>query len=170
MLRPSGVSSASDASCAVSARSRIIRSVNRDQIDGLPVAERDRAGLVEQEDIHVARCFDCPARGRDHVAADKPVHPGNADGAEQAADGGRCKADKQGDKDSDRDRDAGTCGLNAVDRERPERCTDYEKYCSQPDKEDVERNLVRCLLPLCPFDETDHVVEEPLARRWRSPG
>ena len=105
-----------------------IRPVNRDQFDCLPVAERDRAGLVEQEDIDVARCLDGPAGGGDDIAPDQPVHPGDADGTEQSADGGRCKADKQGDKHGDRDRGTGTCGLYAVDRERPERCTDNEKY------------------------------------------
>ena len=35
------------------------------------VAQRDRAGLVEQQHVHVTRGLDRPAAGRHHVAADQ---------------------------------------------------------------------------------------------------
>ncbi len=53
--------------------------------------------------------------------------------------------------------------LHAVERERPERGTDHDEDRSQPDKENVEGDLVWGLLPFCTFDEADHVVEETFA-------
>ena len=47
--RPSGVSSESEASCAASASSRSLDAGQRQELGRLAVAERDRAGLVEQQ-------------------------------------------------------------------------------------------------------------------------
>ena len=63
MLRPSGVSSASEASCAASARVGQIDAVGRRELHGLPIAQRDRAGLVQQQHVDVAG-------GLDRAAAD----------------------------------------------------------------------------------------------------
>ena len=104
MLRPSGVSSGSDASCARSASSSDAHARQRDELDRLAVAERDRAGLVEQQRVHVARRLDGAAAHRDHVLLDQPVHAGDADGREQAADGRRDEADQERDEDRHRDR------------------------------------------------------------------
>ena len=64
----------------------------------LPVAERDRARLVEQQHVDVAGGLDRAARRRDDVGLDHPVHAGDADGRQQAADGRRDEADEQGDQ------------------------------------------------------------------------
>ena len=74
----------------------------RMELRRLPVAERDRAGLVEQQHVHVACGFDRPTRGRDDVGADHAVHARDADGGEQSADRGRDQADQQCDQHRDR--------------------------------------------------------------------
>ena len=74
------------------------------------------------------------------------------------ADRRRNQADEQRDQDRDADVAAG------VDRERLERDRREEKDDRQPGQQDVERDLVRRLLPLRSFDELDHPVEERLAR------
>ena len=84
--RPSGVSSASDESCAASARSCAADARGGDELDGLAVAERDRARLVEQQHVDVARGLDRAARQGEHVAAHQAVHAGDADAREQRAD------------------------------------------------------------------------------------
>jgi hypothetical protein len=64
----------------------------------LAIAERDRAGLVEQQRVDVARGFDRAAGHREHVALDHAVHAGDADRREQAADRRRDQADEQRDQ------------------------------------------------------------------------
>ena len=78
---------------------------HRDELRGLAVAERDRAGLVEQQHVDVARRLDRAAREREHVAAHEPVHAGDADRAQQRADRRRDQRDEQ--RDQRRDRDGG---------------------------------------------------------------
>ena len=89
MLRPSGVSSASEASCAASASSCSVTPGAGTKVGGHAVADGDGAGLVEQQHIDVARGLDGAAAGGHDVAADQAVDAADADGAEQAADGGR---------------------------------------------------------------------------------
>ena len=50
----------------------------------LAVAQGDRAGLVEEQDVDVARGLDRATREREDVAAHEPVHAGDADGATAA--------------------------------------------------------------------------------------
>ncbi len=58
ILRPSGVSSASEASWAFSARSvTSIPSTGMNSV-GLPVPERDSPGLIQEEDIDIPRSLD----------------------------------------------------------------------------------------------------------------
>ena len=63
-----------------------------DELDGLPVAQRDGAGLVEQEHVHVTRRLHGAAGHGEHVLLHQPVDARDADGAEQAADGRRDQA------------------------------------------------------------------------------
>ena len=62
---------------------------DRQELGGHAVAEGDRAGLVEQERVDVARRLDRAPRGGDDVEADQPVHAGDADRGQEAADGRR---------------------------------------------------------------------------------
>ena len=82
----------------------------REELGGLPVAERDRAGLVEQQRIDVARRLDRAAGHRQHVEAHQPVHAGDADRRQQRADRRRDQRDEQRDQHDDRDRAAGIGG------------------------------------------------------------
>ena len=72
--------------------------VGRDERRRLAVAERDRAGLVEQQHVDVARRLDGAARDRDDVRLDHAVHAGDADRGEQPADRRRDQADEQRDE------------------------------------------------------------------------
>ena len=51
-----------------------------------------------------------------------------------------------------------------VDRERLQRDHGEQEDDRQPGEQDVERDLVRRLLPLGALDQRDHPVEERLAR------
>lgn len=81
MLRPSGVSSASEASCAASASVR--SSTPRAGIKSdAAVAERDSAGFIQQQHVDIARGFYGAAAGGDDVRAQHSAHSGYANGGE----------------------------------------------------------------------------------------
>ena len=132
---------------------------HRLELGRLAIAERDGAGLVEQQRVDVAGRLDGAARHGEHVEAHQPVHAGDADGGEQRADRGRNQRDEQRHQDHDRDRAA---GIGDVARDR--RGREHEDD-GQADQQNVERDLVRRLLPLGAFDQPDHAVEEGRARR-----
>ena len=136
---------------------RLVAAGDGDELGREPVAEGDRAGLVEQEGIDVAGCLDRAPGHREHVALDQAVHPGDADGREQAADSRRDQADEERDEHDDRDQVARVVG------ERLQRHGHHQEDEGQAGEEDVERDLVRRLLPGGAFDEADHAVEERLA-------
>ena len=100
--RPSGVSSGSDASCAASASVGFADARQRNELGRLPVAERDRARLVEQQRVDVAGGFDRAAGHRQHVVLHQPVHAGDADRRQQPADRRRDEADQQRDQHEQR--------------------------------------------------------------------
>ena len=92
----------------------------RHELGRLAVAERDGAGLVEQQRVDVARRLDRAAGHGEHVEAHQPVHAGDADGRQQRADRGRDQRHEQRDQHDDRDRAAGIGG-EARDRRRSRR-------------------------------------------------
>ncbi len=140
---------------------RLRHAWQRDELTGLTVAERDRAGLVEQQRVHVAGSFDGAARHRQHVVLDQPIHAGDADRRQQPADRRRNQAHQQRDQHEHRLRRAG------VDRKRLQRDHRHQEHDGQAGQQDVERDLVRRLLPLGAFDERDHAIEERVARVGR---
>ena len=101
MERPSGVSSARLESCAASASSPSRDAAHGNELHRLAIAQRDGAGLVEQQRVDVARGFHGLAAHGQHVVLHHAVHAGDADGREQAADGGRNQADQQRDQHGD---------------------------------------------------------------------
>ena len=133
----------------------------------LAVAQRNRAGLVEQKDVHVAGGFDGLARHGNDVRLDHTVHAGDADGGEQAADGGRNKADEEGDDHRHGDRRSLPRRPDAVDRKGHKGHGGQKKDQREPGKQDVEGDLVRRFLALGPLHHGDHLVEERLARVCR---
>ena len=74
------------------------------ELGRLPVAEGDRARLVEQEHVDVSRGLDRAARHGEDVALHEPVHSGDADCREQRADGRRDEGDEEGDENGLRQR------------------------------------------------------------------
>ena len=152
--RPSGVSSAREASCAASASSRSRHAAHRLERSGLAVAKRDRARLVEKERVDVTRCLDCPARHRKHVEPHQAVHAGNANCRKERADRRRNERYEKRNDHNNRNRAAGI-GDEARDGRRGE----DEDY-GQAGQQDVERDLVRRFLPFGAFHQCDHPIEE----------
>src|ERR1700760_985380 len=70
-----------------------------DELAGLPVADGDGAGLVQQQGVDVAGRLDRTARHGQHVALAQPVHAGDADGRQQRPDRGRDQRHDQRDQD-----------------------------------------------------------------------
>ena len=58
----------------------VVNAVGGKERRRLPVAERDRAGFVQQQHVHIARGFHGAAGHGDHVGLDHAVHAGDADG------------------------------------------------------------------------------------------
>ena len=144
-------------SCAASARSASATPGIGTNSDGLAVAERDRAGLVEQQDVDVAGGLDRAARQREDVAAHEAVHAGDADRAQQRADRRRDERDEQRDERRDRDR--------RRRRSRANGCsvtTTMTKMSVSAGEQDAQRDLVRRLAPLGALDERDHPIQERL--------
>ncbi len=124
----------------------------------LPVADRDRAGLVEQQHVAIARRLHRAARFGEHVEAHQPVHPRDADRGEQGGDRGGDQGDEQ--RRQDRHRHA-AAGIMCEARDRADRDQEDDR---QPDEQDGERHLVRRLLPLRALDQRDHAIEEAVPR------
>src|ERR1039458_9217398 len=70
----------------------------RQELDGLAVAQRDGAGFVQQQRVDVAGGLYRLAAHGEHVVLHDAVHAGDADGGKQAADGGGDEADEQRDQ------------------------------------------------------------------------
>src|SRR5208282_6501914 len=130
----------------------------RNKLRGLAVAERDRSRLIEQQRVHVpSRFHGAPGHGQ-HVVLHQAVHAGNSDRGEQTSNGGRNQADQQRDEHEYRLR------RSRVNRERLQRDHRQQENNGQARQQNVERDLVRSLLPFRPFDQSDHSVEESFAR------
>ena len=140
-----------------------VNAVGRDEFDRLAIAERDGAGLVEQQRVDIARRFDGLAAHGEHVVLHDAVHAGDADGGEQAADGGRDQADEQRDQHDDGGDRARFRLIDAVLREGRERDDRQQEDQRKPGDHDVQRDFIGRFLPLRAFDESDHAVEERFA-------
>ena len=121
------------------------------------IAERDRAGLIEQQHIHVARRFDGAAAHRQDIALQHAIHaampmalssPPMVVGIRQTSSAistgiGECRA-----------------GINA---ERLQRDADEQENERQRREQNRERDFVRRFLPFRAFDQRDHAVEKAVA-------
>ena len=130
---------------------------SRNKFRRAAVAQRDRAGFVEQERVNVARCFHGAAGHRKNVALNHAVHARDTDGGKQSADRRGDQADEQRDQHENRLRRAG------IDRHRLQRNHGQQENDRQPGQQNIERDLVGRLLPLGAFDQLDHAVKERLA-------
>ena len=120
----------------------------------LPVAERDGARLVEKQRIDVARGLDRAAGHGQHVEAHEPVHPCDADGRKQRADGRRNKRHEQRHKHDNRDLAARVGGKARDARDRED---EDDGHAGQ---QDIQRDFIGRFLTLGAFDKPDHPVEE----------
>ena len=135
--------------------------VDGQELAGLPVAQGDGAGLVEQQRVHVSGSLDRAPRHGQHVVLHQPVHSRDADGREQRADRGGDQADQQ------RHQDDHVLARAAVDGERLQRDRGAEEDDREAGQQDVQGDLVRRLLAVRALDERDHPVDEALARPGR---
>ena len=125
--------------------------------DGLAVAERDGAGLVEQQHVHVARRLDRASAHRQDIALEQTVHAGDADGAQQTADGRRNQANQQRDEH-------GVGKIHAgINAERFQRDDREQKHDRQRREQNRERDFVRRFLAARAFDERNHAVQKTFA-------
>ena len=136
---------------------------HRQELGRHAVAEGDRAGLVEQQRVDVARRLDRAARGGDNVEPDQPIHAGDADRRQKAADRRRNEADEQRDQHGRRKIGPRIFG------DRPERHADDQEDERQAGQQDGQRQLVRRLLPFGAFDQRDHAIDEGRAGRCGDP-
>src|SRR5262249_48018755 len=127
---------------------------HRFEFGGLPVAQGNGAGLIEQQSVDVARRLDGTARHCQNVKAHQPIHAGNADRRQQGADGGGNDGHEQGNQHDDRNLAAGVAGVT-----RQGRGGEYEDN-GKPSQQNVEGNFIGGPLPLRPLDQADHAVEK----------
>ena len=71
------------------------------ELDRLPVTQRDRSGLIEQECIHVSRGFNRFSAHCQNIVLHDAVHTRDPDRREQATDGGRDQAHQQRNENRD---------------------------------------------------------------------
>ncbi len=128
------------------------------EVRGLAVAMGDRAGLVEQQHVHVAGHFHRLAGLGQHVGGQRPVHAGNADGRQQAADGGRNQTHQQRDQQQRID-------LHTNERtDRRQRRHHHQEGQRHRRQQQGQGDLVRGLLAVRAFHQGDHPVQEAVAR------
>ena len=126
----------------------------------LAIAERDGAGLVEQQRIDVARRLDRAAGHRQHVEAHQPIHAGDADRRQQRADGGRNQRDEQRDQHQHRQAAAGIGR-----RSSGSMATAKTKMIVMPASRMLSAISFGVFWRCGALDQRDHAVEEGRARR-----
>ena len=130
----------------------------REELHRLAVAQGDGAGFVQEQHVHVARGFRGAAAHGQDVFLHQPVDAGNADGAQEAADGGGNEANQQGGQHRHGKRHAG------IGPEGFQGDDDHEEDDGQGRKQDGQGDFVGGLLTAGPFDQADHPVHEAFPR------
>lgn len=137
---------------------------------GSAIAHRDRAGLVQEERIHIAGHFDGFAALGENVGPQGAIHAGNTDGRQQRPDRRRNEAYQQ----CDQRRNVGAEAARAVaeidphvqlgmPRHRPQRRRDDEENQGERGQNQRQGDLVGRALADRAFDEGDHAVEKRFA-------
>ncbi len=135
---------------------------SRKELRSLTIAKRNRSRLIEEQRIHVAGRFDSTTRHRQHIVLHQTIHSCNPDRRKQSANRRRDQANQQRDQHEHRLR------RGRVDRNRLQRHHSKEEDNRQSGQQDVQRNLVRRLLPLRALDQRNHAVQKGLARIRRN--
>ena len=130
----------------------------RQELRRLPVAQRDRPRLVEEQDVDVPRRLHRATAHGEDVLLDEPVDPGDPDGGEQPSDGGGDEADQKRHQDGDGE------GNARIDPEELEGHDHDEEDDRQRGQQDGQGDLVRRLLALRAFHQLDHPIQEALPR------
>ena len=123
----------------------------------LAIAQRDGAGLVEQQSVDIACGFHGAARHGEHIMLHQAIHARNSNGREQPANRRRNQANQQRDQHEHGLRRA---GVNCKWLER-DHC--QQKDDRQSGEQNIQRDLIRRLLSLGAFDQSNHAIKESLA-------
>ena len=129
----------------------------RQEVRRQPVPEGDGAGLIQDHGVHIAAGFHRFAGHSDHIEPGDPVHAGDADGGQQAADGGGDQTDHQGNQRGQRQLDP-TVLANGVQGDDHD-----EEDDSQGDQQGVQCDLVGRLFSGGPLHQRDHPVQKAVA-------
>ena len=140
---------------------RFINARRGEKVSRGAITQRDGASFVEEKNVDVACGFDGPAGHGENVAAEQAVHAGDADGGQQTTDGGGNQTNKE------RREHENILWSGRIDGERLKRDDGEKEKNGETREKNVEGNFVGSFLTLCAFDETDHTVEEGLARICR---
>ena len=136
---------------------------HRQKLLGEAVAQGDRAGLIEDEGVHIAAGLHGTPGGGDHVELGHPVHAGDADGAQQAADRGGDQRHQQGHQGDHRG------GLIDKPGQRREGGHGDQEHLGEHRQQHRKGDLIRCFAALGAFHQGDHAVDEALARIGADP-
>ncbi len=127
------------------------------EFDGLPIAESDRPGFVQQKHVHIPGSLNGSTAHGKNIMLNQPVDARNADGAKKAADGGGHQAYEKSDKDG-----YGKQRMR-IQAEGLEGRHHYDEKDGEGSKKNGESDFIGRLLPLGAFDQVDHMVHEALA-------
>ena len=161
--RPSGVSSGSDESCAASASSSLVtpaavRNSDACRLPSVIVPVLSSSSVFTSPAASTARPLTAST-----LCCTRRSMPAMPIARQQPADGRRNQAHQQRDQHKRRLRRA------RVHRKRLQRDHRQQKDNRQPGQQDIQRNLIRRLLPLRAFHQRDHAVQKRLAGVGRNP-
>ena len=130
------------------------------------IAERDRAGLVEQQNIDVAGRFHRASARRENIVPNESIDPADADRAEQSADRRRDQADEERNehRKADVDRVLLAGGTLAVMRKSRQGENRENEKRGQANEQNAECDFVRRFLSARAFHQADHAVDKSVSR------
>ena len=115
-----------------------------DESSGLPIAQRNRSCLVQQEHVDIASRLDGAPAHREDILLHETVNARNTDGAEQPANRRRDEANEQGNENGDRE-------INTTkEAKRLQRNEDDQEDDGQRGKQNRQGDFIRCLLSFAP--------------------
>ncbi len=149
----------------------------RHELGRVAVADRNRAGLVEQQGVDVARHFHRFAALGQDIGAQSAVHAGNADGGQQRADGGGYQADQQSHQRRDVGSQSTQLGAQTevaghvhfrLPSHWPQGHRDQQENERKGGEHERQGNFIGRALTNCSFDQCDHAIEKRTAGAGRN--
>ena len=133
------------------------RPLHGEEVGSQTVAKGDGAGFVQNHGIHVAAGLHGLAGHGDHIEPGDAVHTGDADGGQQAADGGGNQTNHQGDQGGQRQ-------LNpAIHADGVQGDNDNQEDDGQGNQKGAQGDFVGGLFPGSAFHQSDHAVQKAVA-------